>query len=154
MYVFNILVLIWFLMVLMVAYSILKKKLVIAKRNPSAHWIIFRDSTGFSKDICGILLLANIARCFFWIGRQFEIGPSCSVKVLGACAFTLSWSRYKPCWFKPSSCLSRSSHFSTYASGIGQQRVQNLWGCRPESRVSGNGPLIVNISNSWQLTCK
>lgn len=25
-----------------------------------------RDSTGFSKDVCAVLLIANIARCFFW----------------------------------------------------------------------------------------
>ncbi|KAI0321018.1 hypothetical protein OF83DRAFT_1101574 [Amylostereum chailletii] len=31
-----------------------------------------RDSTGFSRDICAVLLLANIMRCFFWLGNQFE----------------------------------------------------------------------------------
>ncbi|KAH7105848.1 hypothetical protein BKA62DRAFT_612389 [Auriculariales sp. MPI-PUGE-AT-0066] len=30
-------------------------------------------STGFSRDVCAILLIANIARCFFWIGNRFEI---------------------------------------------------------------------------------
>jgi len=38
------------------AYSIVKKK----------------DSTGFSRDVCAILLLANITRCFFWLGDHFE----------------------------------------------------------------------------------
>ncbi|KAI0091787.1 hypothetical protein BDY19DRAFT_1040543 [Irpex rosettiformis] len=38
------------------AYSIIKKK----------------DSTGFSRDVCAILLLANITRCFFWLGDRFE----------------------------------------------------------------------------------
>jgi len=32
-----------------------------------------RDSTGFSRDVCAILLLANIMRCFFWIGAPFEL---------------------------------------------------------------------------------
>lgn len=31
-----------------------------------------KDSTGFSRDICAVLLLANITRCFFWLGNQFE----------------------------------------------------------------------------------
>jgi len=39
------------------AYSIVKKK----------------DSTGFSRDVCAILLLANITRCFFWLGEHYEI---------------------------------------------------------------------------------
>jgi len=38
------------------AYSIVKKQ----------------DSTGFSRDVCAILLLANITRCFFWLGEHFE----------------------------------------------------------------------------------
>ncbi|KAK7679480.1 hypothetical protein QCA50_017534 [Cerrena zonata] len=37
-------------------YSILRKK----------------DATGFSRDVCAILLLANITRCFFWLGNHFE----------------------------------------------------------------------------------
>ncbi|KAI0793981.1 hypothetical protein C8Q74DRAFT_1246103 [Fomes fomentarius] len=39
------------------AYSIVKKQ----------------DSTGFSRDVCAILLLANITRCFFWLGNRFEL---------------------------------------------------------------------------------
>jgi len=31
-----------------------------------------RDATGFSRDICAVLLLANITRCFFWLGKRFE----------------------------------------------------------------------------------
>ncbi|KAJ7460566.1 hypothetical protein FB451DRAFT_1269514 [Mycena latifolia] len=38
------------------AYSILRKK----------------DATGFSRDVCAILLIANITRCFFWLGDHFE----------------------------------------------------------------------------------
>jgi hypothetical protein len=39
------------------AYSIVRKK----------------DATGFSRDVCAILLIANITRCFFWLGDRFEI---------------------------------------------------------------------------------
>ncbi|WVW79363.1 hypothetical protein I302_101331 [Kwoniella bestiolae CBS 10118] len=39
------------------AYSIVKKK----------------DSSGFSHDVCGVLLIANIIRVFFWLGNRFEI---------------------------------------------------------------------------------
>ncbi|EKM50393.1 uncharacterized protein PHACADRAFT_57362, partial [Phanerochaete carnosa HHB-10118-sp] len=38
------------------AYSIVRKK----------------DAIGFSRDVCAILLLANITRCFFWLGNRFE----------------------------------------------------------------------------------
>ncbi|GJE91109.1 hypothetical protein PsYK624_072580 [Phanerochaete sordida] len=38
------------------AYSIVRKK----------------DAIGFSRDVCAILLLANITRCFFWLGNHFE----------------------------------------------------------------------------------
>lgn len=32
------------------------------------------DSSGFSRDVCAILLIANITRCFFWLGEGFEFG--------------------------------------------------------------------------------
>ncbi|KZP01423.1 hypothetical protein CALVIDRAFT_532188 [Calocera viscosa TUFC12733] len=32
-----------------------------------------KNAAGFSRDICAILLIANITRCFFWIGDRFEI---------------------------------------------------------------------------------
>lgn len=32
-----------------------------------------KDATGFSRDVCAILLIANITRCFFWLGNHFEI---------------------------------------------------------------------------------
>ncbi|KAI8996349.1 hypothetical protein BD414DRAFT_454966 [Trametes punicea] len=38
------------------AYSIIRKQ----------------DSTGFSRDVCAILLTANITRCFFWMGNRFD----------------------------------------------------------------------------------
>ncbi|WWC73092.1 uncharacterized protein I206_107057 [Kwoniella pini CBS 10737] len=38
------------------AYSIVKKK----------------DSSGFSHDVCGVLLIANTVRVFFWLGNRFE----------------------------------------------------------------------------------
>lgn len=31
-----------------------------------------RDATGFSRDVCAILILANITRCFFWLGNHYE----------------------------------------------------------------------------------
>ncbi|KAF8623931.1 hypothetical protein AX17_007259 [Amanita inopinata Kibby_2008] len=32
-----------------------------------------KDATGFSRDVCAILLIANITRCFFWLGNHFEL---------------------------------------------------------------------------------
>jgi hypothetical protein len=32
-----------------------------------------KDSTGFSIDVCGVLLCANIIRIFFWFGKRFEL---------------------------------------------------------------------------------
>ncbi|KAF7798006.1 hypothetical protein EIP86_009216 [Pleurotus ostreatoroseus] len=31
-----------------------------------------QDATGFSRDVCAILLLANITRCYFWLGDRFD----------------------------------------------------------------------------------
>ena len=31
------------------------------------------DVTGFSRDVCAILLIANITRCFYWLGDRFEL---------------------------------------------------------------------------------
>ncbi|CAO1616455.1 unnamed protein product [Sympodiomycopsis kandeliae] len=31
-----------------------------------------RNSEGFSKDVCGVLLIANVARCFWWFHERFE----------------------------------------------------------------------------------
>ncbi|EPQ27756.1 uncharacterized protein PFL1_04893 [Pseudozyma flocculosa PF-1] len=31
-----------------------------------------QDATGFSHDVCAVLLIANITRCFFWLGEHFE----------------------------------------------------------------------------------
>ncbi|KDQ61619.1 hypothetical protein JAAARDRAFT_123350 [Jaapia argillacea MUCL 33604] len=31
-----------------------------------------KDATGFSRDVCAILLIANVTRCFFWLGNHFE----------------------------------------------------------------------------------
>ncbi len=31
-----------------------------------------QDARGFSHDVCAVLLLANITRCFFWLGERFE----------------------------------------------------------------------------------
>ncbi|CDZ98044.1 Predicted membrane protein [Phaffia rhodozyma] len=38
-------------------------------------WSIIKkqDSTGFSRDVCAIILIANIARCVFWLGNRFEL---------------------------------------------------------------------------------
>lgn len=58
-----------------------------------AHFLPIRDSSGFSSDVCAILqvmldghfnfaqhadgayirLIANITRCFFWLGSRFEL---------------------------------------------------------------------------------
>ncbi|KAG7571323.1 hypothetical protein FFLO_00675 [Filobasidium floriforme] len=31
-----------------------------------------RDSSGFSIDICAVVIIANITRCFFYLGHRFE----------------------------------------------------------------------------------
>nr|CDI55606.1 conserved hypothetical protein [Melanopsichium pennsylvanicum 4] len=31
-----------------------------------------QDARGFSHDVCAVLLMANITRCFFWLGERFE----------------------------------------------------------------------------------
>lgn len=31
------------------------------------------DSRGFSTDVCGVLIVANITRVVYWLGARFEI---------------------------------------------------------------------------------
>ncbi|ORY92484.1 hypothetical protein BCR35DRAFT_297914 [Leucosporidium creatinivorum] len=31
------------------------------------------DSRGFSTDVCGVLIVANVTRCVYWLGARFEI---------------------------------------------------------------------------------
>lgn len=33
-----------------------------------------RNSEGFSREICGVLLISNITRIFYWLGERFELG--------------------------------------------------------------------------------
>ncbi|KAH8832377.1 hypothetical protein DL96DRAFT_1581828 [Flagelloscypha sp. PMI_526] len=44
-----------------------------------------KDATGFSRDVCAILLFANITRCFYWIGNHYET-PLLIQAVLMICA--------------------------------------------------------------------
>ncbi|KAL7415727.1 hypothetical protein BDY24DRAFT_382022 [Mrakia frigida] len=32
-----------------------------------------KDSTGFSMDVCAVLIFSNIMRCVFWLGSRFEL---------------------------------------------------------------------------------
>jgi len=91
------------------SYSIIKKK----------------DSTGFSKDICGVLLLANIARCFFWIEDQFETALLIQAILMSLAQLALLYIciQYKPATSPESSGVStRVASFwqwSTYGEYIG-----------------------------------
>ncbi|KAF9648952.1 hypothetical protein BDM02DRAFT_3269096 [Thelephora ganbajun] len=57
-----------------------------------------RDSTGFSRDVCAILLIANITRCFFWLGDQFETALLLQsiFMILAQLALLYICIRYKP----------------------------------------------------------
>ncbi|KAH9967339.1 hypothetical protein BC827DRAFT_1123151 [Russula dissimulans] len=48
-----------------------------------------RDATGFSRDICAVLLLANITRCFFWLGDRFEFALLVQSLLLILCQLVL-----------------------------------------------------------------
>jgi len=88
------------------ARSIVKKK----SAAPSLQFsrsieepIFIRDSTGFSRDVCAVLLVANITRCFFWLGRHFELGGRFSMYSFNQltshtiCSITRSVGPYEPC---------------------------------------------------------
>ncbi|GAA5826104.1 hypothetical protein JCM10212_002412, partial [Sporobolomyces blumeae] len=32
-----------------------------------------RNSAGFSTDICGLLIVANVTRCIYWLGARFQV---------------------------------------------------------------------------------
>ncbi|KAI6120504.1 hypothetical protein EDD17DRAFT_1894985 [Pisolithus thermaeus] len=57
-----------------------------------------RDSTGFSRDVCAILLLANITRCFFWLGTRFEFALLIQsiLMILAQLALLYICIRYRP----------------------------------------------------------
>lgn len=57
-----------------------------------------RDSTGFSRDVCAILLIANITRCFFWLGERFEFALLIQsvLMILAQLALLYICIRYRP----------------------------------------------------------
>ncbi|KAK0202867.1 hypothetical protein DFS33DRAFT_1263085 [Desarmillaria ectypa] len=57
-----------------------------------------RDATGFSRDVCAILLLANITRCFFWLGNHFELALLLQsvLMILAQLALLYICIRYRP----------------------------------------------------------
>ncbi|KAG8974998.1 hypothetical protein FRC05_006675 [Tulasnella sp. 425] len=57
-----------------------------------------RDSTGFSRDVCAILLIANITRCFFWLGERFEFAllVQSVLMILAQLALLYICIRYRP----------------------------------------------------------
>ncbi|KAI6149731.1 hypothetical protein BKA82DRAFT_14751 [Pisolithus tinctorius] len=57
-----------------------------------------KDSTGFSRDVCAILLLANITRCFFWLGTRFEFAllVQSILMILAQLALLYICIRYQP----------------------------------------------------------
>ncbi|KAI0305949.1 hypothetical protein B0F90DRAFT_1694838 [Multifurca ochricompacta] len=57
-----------------------------------------KDSTGFSRDICAVLLLANITRCFFWLGERFEFALLMQSILMILCQLALLYIcvRYRP----------------------------------------------------------
>ncbi|KAG7443670.1 uncharacterized protein BT62DRAFT_953401 [Guyanagaster necrorhizus] len=57
-----------------------------------------QDATGFSRDVCAILLLANITRCFFWLGNHFELALLLQsvLMILAQLALLYICIRYRP----------------------------------------------------------
>ncbi|KAI6044210.1 hypothetical protein EDC04DRAFT_2643455 [Pisolithus marmoratus] len=57
-----------------------------------------KDSTGFSRDVCAILLVANITRCFFWLGTRFEFALLIQsiLMILAQLALLYICIRYRP----------------------------------------------------------
>ncbi|KAL6300039.1 hypothetical protein BKA93DRAFT_803682 [Sparassis latifolia] len=57
-----------------------------------------QDATGFSRDVCAILLLANITRCFFWLGNRFELALLIQsvLMILAQLALLYICIRYRP----------------------------------------------------------
>jgi len=57
-----------------------------------------RDSVGFSRDVCAVLLIANITRCFFWVGSHFELAllVQSILMILAQLALLYLCLRYRP----------------------------------------------------------
>ncbi|CEH13228.1 Predicted membrane protein [Ceraceosorus bombacis] len=76
-----------------------------------------RDSSGFSKDVCAVLLLSNIARCFFWLGEPFELALLLqSILMIAAQLFLLSLLLY----YRPGSFAHAS--FTASSADAGSSR--------------------------------
>ncbi|GMK55816.1 hypothetical protein CspeluHIS016_0208720 [Cutaneotrichosporon spelunceum] len=50
-----------------------------------------RDSSGFSKDVCGVVIIANTVRVFFWLGERFEIALLVQSLLLVVSQLVLLW---------------------------------------------------------------
>ncbi|CAE7203847.1 unnamed protein product [Rhizoctonia solani] len=64
----------------------------------AASIVRHKDSSGFSRDVCAILLIANITRCFFWIGNRFEFPllAQSLLMILAQLALLYICIRYRP----------------------------------------------------------
>lgn len=75
-----------------------------------------RNSDGFSKDVCAVLLIANICRCFFWFGERFEFPLLLqSILMIAAQLFLLSLLiKFRPGSYASSSFSVASGDRSTH----------------------------------------
>ncbi|KAN0136976.1 hypothetical protein V8E53_005211 [Lactarius tabidus] len=81
-----------------------------------------RASTSFSRDICAVLLVTNITRCFFWLGEHIEFALLmqsmilCQLELLYTCV--LYRPRLSPDNFGASSRPLSFEQWATYSQHI------------------------------------
>ncbi|TFK26166.1 hypothetical protein FA15DRAFT_616164 [Coprinopsis marcescibilis] len=88
-----------------------------------------KDATGFSRDVCAILLLANITRCFFWLGEHFELAllVQSMLMILAQLALLYICILYRP-RLSPEAMLGSSRPFGFWQWPTYTQHVEFLAG--------------------------
>lgn len=108
------------------------------------------DVIGFSRDVCAILLIANITRCFYWLGDRFEFALLIqSLLMIMAQVRTLCWQYFiwTDFW------CGESFYCFTFVFDTGLGYHQNVWEHHLDLCLSGSGQITGTTSNSWPLWC-
>lgn len=82
-----------------------------------------RNAEGFSKDVSAILLIANICRCFFWLGERFEFALLLQSLLMIVAQLYLLWLciRYRPGSYASSAFTAAPSDAEFASSGRAAQ---------------------------------
>lgn len=132
-----------------------------------------QDARGFSHDVCAVLLIANITRCFFWFGERFEFALLLqSILMIGAQLGLLYLCiRFKPVTRWSTSIRSDGARVVFSAdpeeeggrdgqrqgegaggSGSAERDLMDLNEAHEEEEYANKQPLLVTLGNMFRST--